>query len=102
MHSVDSQIRDSVMPYRNVQRVQFSILSPDEIQRMSVTKPPIESADLFVGGKAKMQGLMDPRQGPVDRNSKCHTCSGSYIECPGHFGHIECQYLLEFCFARFF
>jgi DNA-directed RNA polymerase II subunit RPB1 len=90
MVSFDSQICDSVMPYRDVHRVQFGILSPDEIRRMSVTNPPIEYPDLFESGKPKMQGLMDPRQGPADRNSKCHTCTGSYIECPGHFGHIEC------------
>ncbi len=39
---IDSQIADSAAPYRNVNRIQFGILSPDEIRRMSVTKPPIE------------------------------------------------------------
>lgn len=90
MVSFNSQICDSTMPYRNVCRIQFGILSPDEIRRMSVTKPPIEYPDLFEGGKPKLQGLMDPRQGPADRNLKCQSCHGSYIECPGHFGHIEC------------
>ncbi|CAF4361552.1 unnamed protein product [Rotaria sp. Silwood2] len=75
--------------HRNVNRIQFGILSPDEIRRMSVTDPPIEYVDLLQEGKAKTQGLMDPRQGPLDQNSKCHTCAGSYVECPGHFGHIE-------------
>ncbi len=93
---IDSQIADSTAPYRNVNRIQFGILSPDEIRRMSVTKPPIEYPELFEAGKPKMQGLMDPRQGPADQNLKCKTCNGSYIECPGHFGHIECQY--SFCF----
>ena len=32
---------------------------------------------------------MDPRQGVIDRTSKCHTCAGNMAECPGHFGHIE-------------
>ncbi|CAF1066419.1 unnamed protein product [Adineta steineri] len=76
-------------PYRTLSRVQFGILSPDEIRRMSVTNPPIEYTELFEEGKPKMQGLMDPRQGPADHNSRCCTCSGSYLECPGHFGHIE-------------
>ncbi|CAF3867330.1 unnamed protein product [Rotaria sordida] len=89
MAYLNSQIVDSIAPYRNVSRVQFGILSPDEIRRMSVTNPPIEYPDLYEEGKAKIQGLMDPRQGPRDQNSKCHTCAGSYIECPGHFGHIE-------------
>lgn len=85
----NSQIADSIAPYRNVRRVQFGILSPDEIRRMSVTNPPIEHPELMEGGKPKERGLMDPRQGPPDRNSKCKTCAGSYIDCPGHFGHIE-------------
>jgi DNA-directed RNA polymerase II subunit RPB1 len=92
----NSQICDSETPYRNVRRIQFGILSPDEIRRMSVTNPPIEHPELFQAGKPKMQGLMDPRQGPADRNLKCNTCAGSYIECPGHFGHIECQYFVFF------
>ncbi len=32
---------------------------------------------------------MDPRQGVVDRSSKCQTCAGNMTNCPGHFGHIE-------------
>jgi DNA-directed RNA polymerase II subunit RPB1 len=90
----NSQIADSIAPYRNVRRVQFGILSPDEIRRMSVTNPPIEHPELMEGGKPKERGLMDPRQGPPDRNSKCKTCAGSYIECPGHFGHLECEIIL--------
>ena len=32
---------------------------------------------------------MDPRQGAVDRASRCQTCAGNMTECPGHFGHID-------------
>ena len=32
---------------------------------------------------------MDPRQGTIDRMSRCQTCAGNMTECPGHFGHIE-------------
>ena len=32
---------------------------------------------------------MDPRQGTIDRFSRCQTCAGNMTECPGHFGHIE-------------
>ncbi|CAF3530137.1 unnamed protein product [Rotaria sp. Silwood1] len=98
---LNSQIVDSMVPHRNVNRIQFGILSPDEIRRMSVTNPPIEYVDLLEEGKANIQGLMDPRQGPPDQNSKCHTCAGSYVECPGHFGHIECQYLILFFISVF-
>lgn len=33
-------------------------------------------------------GLMDPRQGVIDRTGRCQTCAGSLNECPGHFGHV--------------
>lgn len=32
---------------------------------------------------------MDPRQGVLDRHSRCQTCAGGMTECPGHFGHID-------------
>ena len=32
---------------------------------------------------------MDPRQGVVDRASRCQTCAGNMTECPGHFGHLD-------------
>lgn len=41
------------------------------------------------GGRPKLGGLMDPRQGVIDRNSRCQTCAGNMTECPGHFGHID-------------
>ena len=41
------------------------------------------------GGRPKMGGLMDPRQGVIDKSSKCQTCAGNMTSCPGHFGHIE-------------
>lgn len=27
--------------------------------------------------------------GSIDRNINCESCNGNYIDCPGHFGHIE-------------
>ena len=40
-------------------------------------------------GRPKLGGLMDPRQGPTDKASKCQTCSGNTADCAGHWGHIE-------------
>jgi len=56
---------------------------------MSVTDDGIKYPETTEAGKPKIGGLMDPRQGPPDRTSRCQTCSGSQIECPGHFGHLE-------------
>ncbi|ESN92211.1 hypothetical protein HELRODRAFT_103917 [Helobdella robusta] len=70
--------------------MQFGILSPDEILRMSVTDDGgIKYPETTEGGRPKLGGLMDPRQGVVDRTSRCLTCAGNMAECPGHFGHIE-------------
>ena len=40
-------------------------------------------------GKPKHNGIMDPRQGVVDRFTRCQTRAGNMNDCPGHFGHIE-------------
>ncbi|XP_014483548.1 PREDICTED: DNA-directed RNA polymerase II subunit RPB1 [Dinoponera quadriceps] len=80
---------DSKAPLRTVKRVQFGILSPDEIRRMSVTDTGIRFPETMEGGRPKLGGLMDPRQGVIDRNSRCQTCAGNMTECPGHFGHID-------------
>jgi len=56
---------------------------------LSVAK--IENPELWEEGthKPKLNGLMDPRLGTIDRNFKCQTCGEGMSECPGHFGHIE-------------
>ncbi|CAD7094132.1 unnamed protein product [Hermetia illucens] len=80
---------DSKAPLRTVKRVQFGILAPDEIRRMSVTEGGIQFPETMEGGRPKLGGLMDPRQGVIDRNARCQTCAGNMTECPGHFGHID-------------
>ena len=80
---------DSKAPVKNVKRVQFGILSPEEIRRMSVTEGGTKYPETMEGGRPKLGGLMDPRQGAVDRSSRCQTCAGNMTECPGHFGHID-------------
>uniref|UniRef100_A0A8D9ELQ4 DNA-directed RNA polymerase subunit n=1 Tax=Cacopsylla melanoneura TaxID=428564 RepID=A0A8D9ELQ4_9HEMI len=80
---------DSKAPVRCVKKVQFGIISPDEIRRMSVTEGGIKFPETMEGGRPKLGGLMDPRQGVIDRSSRCQTCAGNMTECPGHFGHID-------------
>lgn len=107
-------LENSSAPLRPVKRIQFGILSPEEIvsgvlyhtfltdptsrsiryqnpqKRMSVTVPEgIRYPYTMEGGRPKIGGLMDPRQGVIDRASKCRTCAGNMSTCPGHFGHIE-------------
>jgi len=80
---------DSKAPVKTVKRVQFGILSPEEIRRMSVTDGGVRYPETYEGGRPKLGGLMDPRQGAVDRSSRCQTCAGNMTECPGHFGHLD-------------
>lgn len=49
----------------------------------------IQYAETMEGGKPKLGGLMDPRQGCVNRVSICQTCNGNSASCPGHFAHVE-------------
>ncbi|XP_038050606.1 DNA-directed RNA polymerase II subunit RPB1-like isoform X1 [Patiria miniata] len=83
------QFHDSKAPMRDVRRVQFGVLSPQEMRRMSVVEGGIKYAEVMEGGKPKLGGLMDPRQGCVDRASRCQTCACNQVDCPGHFAHIE-------------
>ncbi|XP_055905536.1 DNA-directed RNA polymerase II subunit RPB1-like [Eupeodes corollae] len=84
-----SSIEYNAGNYRAVKSIQFGILSPDEIRRMSVTDGGIELSATMESGKPAMGGLMDPRQGAIDRSSRCMTCTNDLIDCPGHFGHLE-------------
>uniref|UniRef100_A0A4W3GM23 DNA-directed RNA polymerase n=1 Tax=Callorhinchus milii TaxID=7868 RepID=A0A4W3GM23_CALMI len=58
-------------------------------KRMSVTEGGIKYSETTEGGRPKLGGLMDPRQGVIERTGRCQTCAGNMTECPGHFGHIE-------------
>jgi DNA-directed RNA polymerase II subunit RPB1 len=85
---MDTLGSDSQATTRLVKRVQFGILSPDEIRRMSVTDggvvfPEYERKPKYLGG------LTDPRLGVIDQSGRCVTCKGTLKECPGHFGHID-------------
>ena len=65
--------------------VQFSIFSPEEIERSSVVE--ITSQTLYEGSEPKIGGLFDPRMGVLDNGKVCRTCGQTNHSCPGHFGH---------------
>ncbi len=73
---------------RVIGSIEFGILSPQEIRKMSaveVTVPDTYDDD----GYPIEGGLMDKRLGVIDPGLRCETCGARYGECPGHFGHIE-------------
>ena len=53
---------ESSVTLRLIKRVQFGILSPDEVKRMSVTEGGIQYSESTENGKPKLNGIMDPRQ----------------------------------------
>jgi DNA-directed RNA polymerase II subunit RPB1 len=67
--------------------IQFSILSPEEIENMSVAE--ITSRDTYVNNKPVLNGLFDPRLGVQEPGFICPTDGHDYIKTPGYFGHIN-------------
>ena len=71
-----------------IDRVDFGLMSPDEIRKISVTK--VVTADTYdEDGYPIERGLMDSRLGVVDPGLRCKTCGARAGDCPGHFGHVE-------------
>jgi len=71
-----------------VDRIKFSLFSPEMIRKMSsakITVPDTYNEDGYpIDG-----GLVDQRMGVIDPGLKCKTCGGKIRSCPGHFAHIE-------------
>ncbi|MCL4350131.1 MAG: DNA-directed RNA polymerase subunit A' [Candidatus Thermoplasmatota archaeon] len=73
---------------KRINNIQFALLSPEEIRRMSQVKvinPDTNGDD----GYPIEKGLLDTHMGVTEPGLKCSTCGGKVDECPGHFGHIE-------------
>lgn len=71
-----------------IKSIEFRVLSPDMIKKMSVVKlitPELYDAD----GYPIEGGLMNLRMGVIEPGLRCRTCGGRVKECPGHFGYIE-------------
>ena len=75
-------------PGTRIERVQFHVLSTDEIRKQSVVE--IVEPVLLVRGLPAPGGLCDARMGVAhDRRLLCTTCGRDVVSCPGHYGHIE-------------
>ena len=74
----------------DIGRVQFSLISPEEIIRNSVVQ--VHNVDLNEGSSLdtpKCHGVNDPRMGQITDNSViCPTDEKKFQECPGYFGHV--------------
>lgn len=69
------------MPIHDIAKIEFGILSPEDIKKMAVCK--IDNPGLNGTGT-----VYDPRMGCIMDNEKCVTC-GLKKECWGHFGYID-------------
>jgi len=67
--------------------VQFSILSPEEIEKSSVVE--ITTQTPYEGNEPKIGGIFDPRMGVLENGKICRTCGQTNHGCPGHFGHYR-------------
>lgn len=71
-----------------VDSIDFGMLSPAMVKKMSVVKivtPELYDAD----GYPIDSSLMDLKMGVIDPGLRCRTCGAKVRECPGHFGYIE-------------
>ncbi|MDO9044577.1 MAG: DNA-directed RNA polymerase subunit A' [Methanobacteriaceae archaeon] len=74
-------------PVKKISQINFGLMSPEDIRKMSVTK--IVTPDTYdEDGYPIENGLMDPRLGVIDPSLKCRTCGTKGGDCSGHFGHI--------------
>jgi hypothetical protein len=81
---------DSVAPLRLTKRVQFGVLSPQEIKEMSVCK--ITSPATFEGTRAILGGLADPHM-------VCWSLHLVLVPEPSPPTHLPHPYTVFFCVA---
>lgn len=78
----------------DISTLSFRFYTSDEARKLSVRR--ITSATAFdVLGRPVPRGLYDPALGCTTyAEGSCITCGLSYMNCPGHFGHIELPFPL--------
>lgn len=73
---------------KKIGEISFSLLSPENIKKLSVAK--IVTPELYdIDGYPVDGGLMDLRLGAIDPGVRCRTCGGKLKECFGHPGSID-------------
>ena len=73
---------------KQISQINFGLMSPEEIRKMSVTK--IETPDTYdEDGYPIENGLMDPHLGVIDPSLRCRACGSKGGDCQGHFGSIN-------------
>jgi len=77
------------LPVLRVNRINFRLLSRDEIAKYSGDRV-ITNSQLGTTHKINdTNTLYDRRMGPITQGERCKTCNQTLAFCPGHFGRIE-------------
>ncbi len=73
---------------KKIHSVDFFVLSPDQIRKMSTLE--VKSPETYDKDGFPMEsGLMDPHLGVINPGLRCKTCGQKMKQCPGHFGNLE-------------
>jgi DNA-directed RNA polymerase II subunit RPB1 len=88
MSIYDNANNDSNYEVGFINGIQFGVYSPEIILKKSVVNVNVDTL-YDSNGEPRINGLFDPRMGYIEPHLKCKSCEQTYINCPGHFGHIE-------------
>ena len=76
------------MLMKKIQAVEFYVMSPKVIRKMSAME--IKNPETYdKDGYPEDGGLMDPHLGVINPGLRCKTCGQKMKSCPGHFGSLE-------------
>ena len=79
MYYIEIMITDPIV--KNVNGLQFSIMSPEEIRKTSVVE--ITKHDTYDKDVPVIKGLFDIRMGSTEMGKICGTCNQDNINCSG-------------------
>lgn len=85
---MQNQLKDSNVPLYKVEGLTLSVLSKEDVARLSVTSI-CEEQTYRESGDPVTRGINDDLMGTMDKDRLCKTCDGSQVDCPGHFGNIK-------------
>ena len=75
----------SLYDIKNVNKLQFGIMSSAEVEKNSV----VEVRSAKISSDNMDHTVYDARMGSMEMNVTCPTCNHNSKECPGQFGHIK-------------
>jgi len=76
------------MLVKKISSIQFRVLSPAMIRKMSALE--IKTPETYDKDGYPMEGgLMDQHLGVINPGLRCKTCGQKMKQCPGHFGSLE-------------